>query len=247
MPLSPAARVVAEPMAAAATARRAPLSVRRGTTRPTRARARCGAHTVRRGAESDRLRYALQCKRAASASMAFQFSGLLFFACADRVLSIASLVLREGMNPLGLAPERFLVAEDAATGAVVGCAQLKPFERLSDRQEGDVLGAIVRAAGLAPNWQGELLELASVVVANGARKQGIGTLLVQSLLDEAPRGATICALALRRTAPWYERLGFEVVGEQGEVPRPLMAEAAIGKVVARIVAEDELVVLRHSS
>ena len=71
------------------------------------------------------------------------------------------------MNPLGLDPARFIVAEDAATRDVLGFGQLKPWETLSDRE--DAAGAVVRLLGLAPDWDGDLVELASVVVAPSAR------------------------------------------------------------------------------
>lgn len=114
--------------------------------------------------------------------------------------AVRRLVLSEYMNPLGLAPERFVVAQDDASGDVVGCGQLKPWQRLSDR--GDALGALVRGAGLVPNWEGDLVELASLVVAPGSRGKGLGSRIVGRLLEDAPQGGTVCLLTTGRGAPF---------------------------------------------
>jgi hypothetical protein len=47
--------------------------------------------------------------------------------------------------------ERFVVAEETATGEVVGFGQLKEWPCLADRQ--DLAGQVVRTAGLTPNWE----------------------------------------------------------------------------------------------
>jgi len=164
--------------------------------------------------------------------------------------TVRASVLREGMNPLGLDPARFIVAEDAATRDVLGFGQLKPWETLSDRE--DAAGAVVRLLGLAPNWDGDLVELASVVVAPSARRRGVGAALLRELVDEACRRAsakgtalTLCLLTLRRTTPFYRRAGFEVVEDEEAIPRPLRPEKAAGSVVAKLVADDECVVMRY--
>ncbi len=164
--------------------------------------------------------------------------------------TVRASVLREGMNPLGLDPARCIVAEDAATRDVLGFGQLKPWETLSDRE--DAAGAVVRLLGLAPNWDGDLVELASVVVAPSARRRGVGAALLRELVDEARRRAsakgtalTLCLLTLRRTTPFYRRAGFEVVEDAEAIPRPLRAEKAAGTVVAKLVADDECVVMRY--
>jgi len=161
--------------------------------------------------------------------------------------TVRASVLREGMNPLGLDPARFIVAEDAATRDVLGFGQLKPWETLSDRE-----GAVVRRLGLAPNWDGDLVELASVVVTPSARRRGVGAALLRELVDEACRRAsakgtalTLCLLTLRRTTPFYRRAGFEVVEDEEAIPRPLRPEKAAGSVVAKLVADDECVVMRY--
>ena len=124
------------------------------------------------------------------------------------------------MNPLGLDPERFVVAVDDASGAVVGFGQLKPWETLSDRPADDLVGVVVRGLGLTPNWSGRLLELASVVVSEPRRGEGIGRMIVDRLVAEAyesgvkegaQEGAhggaqevTLCLLTLRESAGFYK-------------------------------------------
>lgn len=173
------------------------------------------------------------------------------------VPAIRQAVLAERMNPLGLDPERFVVAVDDASGAVVGFGQLKPWETLSDRPADDLVGVVVRGLGLTPNWSGRLLELASVVVSEPRRGEGIGRMIVDRLVAEAyesgaQEGAhggaqevTLCLLTLRESAGFYEGSGFRLVDDDDDVPRPLQAERAVGNVVARMVADDECVCMIH--
>ena len=174
--------------------------------------------------------------------------------------AIRQAVLAERMNPLGLDPERFVVAVDDASGAVVGFGQLKPWETLSDRPADDLVGVVVRGLGLTPNWSGRLLELASVVVSEPRRGEGIGRTIVDRLVAEAyesgvkegaQEGAhggaqevTLCLLTLRESAGFYEGSGFRLVVDD-DVPRPLQAERAVGNVVARMVADDDCVCMIH--
>ena len=170
--------------------------------------------------------------------------------------AIRQAVLAERMNPLGLDPERFVVAVDDASGAVVGFGQLKPWETLSDRPADDLVGVVVRGLGLTPNWSGRLLELASVAVSEPRRKEGIGRMIVDRLVEEAyescaQEGAhgdadeiTLCLLTLRESAGFYEASGFRLVDDD-DVPRPLQAERTVGNVVARMVADDACVCMIH--
>ena len=133
----------------------------------------------------------------------------------------------------------------------MGFGQLKPWETLSDRPSGDPVGTVVRTLGLAPNWSGNLLEIASLVVLPGHRGRGIGSKLLDRLVSDATTNrpqkgddVTLCLLTLRSTVPFYARAGFEVIEDESEVPRPLQAERAAGNVVAGLVAQDECVVMK---
>ena len=169
--------------------------------------------------------------------------------------AIRAGVLRESMNPLGLDPTRFVVAvDDARGGEIVGFGQLKPWETLSDRPKDDVVGQLVRLMNLTPNWSGELLELASLVVTKERRGRGVGTAVARRLVMDAKsatgEGATetapptLCLLTLRSTIPFYERLGFQEIVSPEYVPRPLQAELALGRIVARLARNDDCVAMK---
>ncbi|MDB9924840.1 GNAT family N-acetyltransferase [bacterium] len=179
-------------------------------------------------------------------------------------------VFRESMNPLGLDPSRFVVAVDEFDpSAIIGFGQLKPWETLSDRPEGDLVGNVVRGLGLTPNWSGDLLELSSLVVEPKKRGQGVGSAIVRRLVEDARVGSSggadssasasvessttsstsntlpmLCLLTLRKTTLFYEKLGFQQIISDEYVPRPLMVELALGRIVARIVAKDDCVAMK---
>uniref|UniRef100_A0A7S0SW22 N-acetyltransferase domain-containing protein n=1 Tax=Mantoniella antarctica TaxID=81844 RepID=A0A7S0SW22_9CHLO len=180
--------------------------------------------------------------------------------------AIQRAIFTERMNPLGLDPSRFVVAVDEAR-EVVGFGQLKSWERLSDRS-GDLLGTLVRALGLTPNWRGALVELSSLVVVASRRGEGIGSALLHQLVsdavaaegtaggeaagvgagagadEDADAGVTLCLLTLRATSPFYQRAGFVLIEKETDVPRPLQAERAAGGLVAALVAQDDCVVMK---
>ena len=169
--------------------------------------------------------------------------------------AIRAGVLRESMNPLGLDPTRFVVAvDDVHDDEIVGFGQLKPWETLSDRPKDDVVGQVVRLVNLTPNWSGELLELASLVVTKEWRGRGVGTAVVRRLVMDAKTTTgdgvtktarpTLCLLTLRSTTPFYERLGFQEIASPERVPRPLQAELALGRIVARLARNDECVAMK---
>ncbi len=133
-------------------------------------------------------------------------------------------MLAEKMNPLFLRPEHFVVAETAAAAGdgFVGCAQLRPV----------------------PGGDAAARELASVFVRPAFRRRGVGAELVRRLVARAeasPPTAAVYLLTLARTAPFYRgAAGFEVE-PLARAPAPMKAEAGVGAVIARAVADDELV------
>ncbi|KAL4428498.1 hypothetical protein ABPG75_002587 [Micractinium tetrahymenae] len=130
-------------------------------------------------------------------------------------------VLREKMNPLGLKPERFTVAEREGSGAVVGFGQVRP------------LGG------------GGSLELASLVVEEAERGNGLGTALISSLVQQAG-GAPLYLITIGSRVQLYKRCGFEEVATSqfGTVPLPLLLEAVAGTVVAWLAVRQRLALLR---
>ena len=168
--------------------------------------------------------------------------------------AIRAGVLRESMNPLGLDPTRFVVAvDDARGGEIVGFGQLKPWETLSDRPKDDVVGQLVRLMNLTPNWSGELLDLASLVVTKERRGRGVGTAVARRLVMDAKsatrEGATETAsdpvfVDASLDDPVLKRLGFQEIVSPEYVPRPLQAELALGRIVARLARNDECVAMK---
>ena len=55
------------------------------------------------------------------------------------------------------------------------------WETLSDLPEDDIRGKMVRALNLTPNWEGELLELSSLVVLPSWRGRGVGSAMLNEL------------------------------------------------------------------
>mmetsp|Transcript_3023 Transcript_3023/g.5122 ORF Transcript_3023/g.5122 Transcript_3023/m.5122 type:complete len:244 (+) Transcript_3023:241-972(+) len=159
---------------------------------------------------------------------------------AEDLPTIKRLVFTEKMNPLGLEPSRFVVAEDVNTGAIKGVGQLKEWPCLYRKQ--DWRGQVVRALNLKPNWKGELFELASLVITVDSRGTGLGSKIVQELVQTVGVENDVCVLTIEPTIPFYERLGFSVLDAK-DVPRPLKPEQFFGNIVAQISVSSKVVVM----
>lgn len=143
--------------------------------------------------------------------------------------AIRALVWAERMNPLGLDPARFLVADaDAGSeNALLAIGQLKIIG------ENDY-------------------EIASLVTAPAARGAGVGASLLDALIAAAPPGSRLWLTTIQTRIQFYRRAGFETVpvwrvkGEEAQRPPwPLLAEAAVGSIVARVLLGVGLVVMRR--
>ena len=133
--------------------------------------------------------------------------------------AIRGMVFAERMNPLGLDPARFLVA-DAAGGGGGGLLAIGQLKTMGD-------GAY---------------EVSSLVTAKDARGAGVGAALLAALVDSAPSPSTLYLTTITPRVPFYERAGFAVLPASA-VPPSLWVEAAVGSVVARAVAGAGLVVM----
>mmetsp|Transcript_34875 Transcript_34875/g.42059 ORF Transcript_34875/g.42059 Transcript_34875/m.42059 type:complete len:265 (-) Transcript_34875:155-949(-) len=170
--------------------------------------------------------------------------------------SIRKMVLGEKLNPLGLDVKRFVVAVEKKEGGqqegrekeersdICGCGQLKPWPCLYDLP--DWRGKLVRALRLKPNWQGDLVELSSLVVRSDMRRQGIGRALVEQLMESVDTDTNICLLTTASNVPFYEPLGFTRLQDK-DVPRPLKPEVVLGNIVAGIAVGEQIVVLARRS
>jgi N-acetylglutamate synthase-like GNAT family acetyltransferase len=103
--------------------------------------------------------------------------------------AIRRLIWQVRINPMGLDWRRFWLAVDAQD-QLLGCGQLKPHRDAS-------------------------VELASIAVQPGYRRQGIAQAIMEQLLAGSGRPVYLnCAGYLRS---FYERFGFRVIGPE-EMP-----------------------------
>jgi len=147
---------------------------------------------------------------------------------ADKSL-IAGMVKAEKMNPLFQDPANFLIAQDDEND-VVGIGQIRPL--------------------------GKQYELASLVVREDMRGNGIGTALVNELLERHkarimaaaadPDSMTlpdVFLLTLKSSTPFYSRMGFLEI-PVSLAPMGMQMEAAAGSIVAKM-AGGELTCMRY--
>mmetsp|Transcript_14427 Transcript_14427/g.27725 ORF Transcript_14427/g.27725 Transcript_14427/m.27725 type:complete len:186 (+) Transcript_14427:115-672(+) len=153
--------------------------------------------------------------------------------------TVRRMVLKEKMNPLGLDVSRFLVAEDSVSGKVKGFGQLVEWPCLYHQP--DWRGVAVRALNLKPNWEGDLVEVRSVVVDPASRGQGVGSAIVKALVQQAS-DKNVCLLTIEPTVSFYEKLGFKVVSPE-DVPRPIKPEQFWGSIAANLAVGASVVVM----
>lgn len=122
-------------------------------------------------------------------------------ATSDDQRMIIKLIYQELLNPIGLAWKNFLVAErnDGPQLQVVGIGQLRPHKDGS-------------------------IELASMVVVEKMRGEGVGSALVKTLIarsatDYADR--PLCLMCHEKKVGYYERFGFRQVGDEQAIPQSL--------------------------
>jgi N-acetylglutamate synthase-like GNAT family acetyltransferase len=97
---------------------------------------------------------------------------------------IRDLIHRVGINPMDLNWRHFVVVE-MADGQFMGCGQLKPHSDGS-------------------------LELASLAVEDGVRRQGVARALIEYFIAYSPRPLFLmCRPSL---VLFYEKFGFRVIG-----------------------------------
>lgn len=100
--------------------------------------------------------------------------------------AIRALIHQTGINPMGLAWERFFVMLDEE-GKLIGCGQVKPH--------GD-----------------GTRELASIAVVPEWRKNGVASAIIQRLIDDNPGRLYLTCRASMGT--FYERFGFRKVRKE---------------------------------
>ncbi len=126
--------------------------------------------------------------------------------------AIRALIWQTGINPTGIDWRRFLVPESPA-GEFIGCGQLKPHSDGS-------------------------LELASLAVTPAWRGKGVARIIIQALMDAAPR-----PLYLTCRAPlglFYEKFGFRVL-QPDEMPPYFRRLSRLARIVGKLMNETMLV------
>mmetsp|Transcript_3710 Transcript_3710/g.8558 ORF Transcript_3710/g.8558 Transcript_3710/m.8558 type:complete len:331 (-) Transcript_3710:59-1051(-) len=85
----------------------------------------------------------------------------------------------------------------------------------------------------------QLWELSSVYVVPEYRKRGIGSELVQGVLQRTKYslkpGKEVYALTLAKTVPWYQQLGFDL---EPVPPSSMALEIAAGSVITSLIGEE---------
>ncbi|KAL7552894.1 hypothetical protein ACHAWF_017368 [Thalassiosira exigua] len=90
----------------------------------------------------------------------------------------------------------------------------------------------------------QIFELSSVYVAPEWRNQGIGSTLVDKVLEQHlktnQRGRNIYALTLAKSVPWYEPFGFV---REKRIPNAMAMEIQVGRMITTLLRE-EIVCIR---
>jgi len=157
--------------------------------------------------------------------------------------AIRALVWGARMNPLGLDPGCFVVADGDA--------------------EGGGGGGLAAIGQLVPLEGGEgAVEVRSLVVSPDRRGTGMGSALLAALVQSAPAGArSVWLTTLADRALFYERAGFQVVPPPGgdggggwllgalsrdaPIPAAMRFEAVAGSVVGPLLGGAKLIVMKR--
>lgn len=116
--------------------------------------------------------------------------------------AIRAMVRAARLDPTGLRWQHFIVAE--VDKQIVGAVQLRPAGR----------------------------ELGSLVVKPDYRHQGIGSRLVERLLEQ--HKGTVYLECAGHMAPFYRRFGFREI-RWWEAPMPLRIKGAIGRTLGSVL------------
>ncbi len=126
-------------------------------------------------------------------------------ACAEDIGTIRKLVLSALLDPTQLRWSQFWVMEQE--GKIIACGQLRNF----------------------PDAQ----ELGSVVVVSALRGRGLGSQMVQHLVEQATKPLYLECLG-QRLARFYTRFGFVPVSWQ-ELPPSLKRKFGLSALAARVL------------
>lgn len=139
-------------------------------------------------------------------------------AASQHAVAIQSLVRTSGINPTGLAWQRFLVAVDAA-GELIGCVQIKPH-RDGSRE--------LASLAVAPQWQ----------------SQGVARALVEAILTQ--HLGTLYLMCQARLGVFYEKFGFSRLPVDAMPTYFRRISKLAGVVLAMRKADEQLLVMRRT-
>ena len=141
-------------------------------------------------------------------------------ATSEDVLVARKFLFKEAMNPLSLSTRTLLVAHDVNQG-ILGFGQIRP---LDDKYS----------------------ELASIYVLPQYRRQGVGSALVQELLErhDADDDAKICLLTLKPTISFYESHGFASLRSPEDLPPTVQFEFKAGSFISSILGNELVCMVR---
>lgn len=142
---------------------------------------------------------------------------------------VRRILVQQAMNPLSLSSNHLLVAcQDNNEELVLGFGQIRPLDTTCS-------------------------ELASLYVQTEHRSQGIGTAIVQALLDrhyenKEPQ-SRICLLTLKSTTKFYKQFGFREADkeERRRLPQTLQMEYQLGSVLSFVLGNDLVCMIKDYS
>lgn len=153
---------------------------------------------------------------------------------------IRRLIASERMNLLALDPARFVVATNTSTGTndMIAAGQLVPLQN----------GAVeLRSMVVQPSHRSVTFPLCLFTPQPHHilhRRKGVGSALLAELLDKAGKCQVYITTVASRSA-FYERAGFvRLPLYPSAMPAAMWFEVAVGLVIARVLANEELIVMK---
>jgi amino-acid N-acetyltransferase len=117
-----------------------------------------------------------------------------------------------------------LVMDQARDGHLLPRAMSDLYDQVRDFSvyTDDVSGEIVGCGALHIVWD-DLAEIRSLAVDGAHQGKGIGTRLIEALLEEAGSMGAARVFVLTYRPPLFERLGFEVI-DKAQLPHKIWAD-----------------------
>ncbi len=117
-----------------------------------------------------------------------------------------------------------LIAEQAQSGHILARAMSELYSQVKDFivTEDDGSGEIVGCGALQIVWE-DLAEIRSLAVQTQYQKQGIGSALIEALLEESRQMGVSKVFVLTYRPELFQRLGFTLM-DKGLLPHKIWAD-----------------------